>query len=153
MATLSKAPPRRARLTWCGSPELVDERALGAVDLAEVLAGGAVAAAGGGLGALEDARGPGLELGHATHPVVDVGGLAPALGMDLLQAGHHARDGADEEMAEVEAMREHVAELARAGEGRGLPPAQRPRVPQSCRRLARRCRTRPAKPSSTRCFR
>ena len=70
-----------------GIAQLVDERALGAVHLAEVLAGGAVAPADAGLGALEDARGPRAELGEAAHPVVHVGGLAAALLVQLLERG------------------------------------------------------------------
>ena len=72
---------------------------------------------------------PVCELGDATHPVVDVRGLASSFGVHLLQPGHDPGDGADEVVTEVESVREHVAELARAREGRGLPPAQGPRVP------------------------
>ena len=101
----------------------------GAVDFAEVVAGGAVAAAAGDLRALEAGGGALPERADAGDPVVDVGRVRRAGGVDarVVDAVHQRadlRERADQVVPVVEAMREHVAELAGAGFRLQLAPRQ-----------------------------
>ncbi len=114
--------------------QLVDHRAVAAVDLAEVAAGRAAGIASGRLHAFEHAGDAAGEFGQAPDPVLGVrdvldAGLVDARRPDLRGQRRDAAHRPHEEVREVEAMREHVADFAGAGLRQPLPPADGATIP------------------------
>src|SRR5437588_5115865 len=70
-----------------------------------------------------------FDLGNHRHPVFHVGGLPASRIHEAAQIGDDPAHGADQEMAVVNAVREHVAHFAGGGELFHLPPAEIARVP------------------------
>lgn len=95
-----------------------------AVELDGVEAAPAFIAAAGEFAAFEDAGGAVGELGDEGNPIVEVTGVTLAQGMDVDEVGDEPPDGADEVKGEIDAVAEHVAELAGAGEALDLAPSE-----------------------------
>src|SRR5207245_2228718 len=86
-------------------------------------------ASAGQLAAFQNSTGAILEFGDDRDPVLQITRGALALVMDNFCVRNQASHRADQEMGEINAMREHVPQLARAGELFDLAPAQVARAP------------------------
>ena len=106
-----------------------NKRALAAIDFHVVETPPAFIATACELAAFQHTGRAVLKLRENGDPIVEIIRLAATYGMPLFQIGHEPLHRADQQMREINAMTEHVAKFARAGELFDLPPAQVSRAP------------------------
>lgn len=106
-----------------------NKRAFAPVDLHVIETAPAFIATACEFAALQHAGRTVLKIREDADPIVEVVRLAAAHGMPLLQVRHEPLHRADEEMRKINAMTQHVAEFARAGELLDLAPTDAARAP------------------------